>query len=396
MKKIILLFLAATLICSCTMLKNKISTTIVKKMIGGKRVSLVKSVEIPFEIEGQHVINVSPVFNDYQIECVFDTGGLTFVDSQFVKYIGGTLNESPQKDVRLLKINTISINNATVRDINALVINMSNLANISGMIGSSFIRFFQTEIDYRNNKIVFSNPSKLKKHNDSEHLMNMKIIAPYFPTVQINIGDKKIDGMIDTGLNSSFVFPIEMMSELSETEQKKCIKAKQIFMKWPYTKKQENYYYVMPEIIIDDIVLKNVSIIYAVLPPMIQDNTILIGKEFLEEYVTVLDYEHKKVLLRETEKLERDFNFSTGINIIKLNDKFILHGIWENSSAVRAGLLPEDKIVKFEGNNVNEISNYEIQRRLTNPKFLKINLIVDRNGSKFEIVINKEYLFEGI
>ena len=38
-----------------------------------------------------------------------------------------------------------------------------------------------------------------------------------------------MNGVIDTGLDSGFVLPVEMMLYLSEKEQAKCIKAKKLF-----------------------------------------------------------------------------------------------------------------------------------------------------------------------
>ena len=88
----------------------------------------------------------------------------------------------------------------------------------------------------------------------------------------------------------------------------------------------------------------------------------------------------------------RDYNFSTGIDIIAFERGFVLHGLWENSSADKAGLLIDDKILKFDGFSPNEISNSEIQERLSNPLFNRISITIERDDNQIEILINKEDL----
>jgi len=388
---VILVFVSYVLV-SCSSFKNKVATIMFAKKIGGSAAKISKPIVIPFELQRKHIIKVFPKFNDFEVECVFDTGGMTFLDSICADKIGGKLEKIPGEDVKLLNIEKLTLGDAEVNNFNAIIINLRNLKKETGMIGSSFLKFFQTTIDYENKTITFDKPSKLKKKTPEDHLMKMKVIVPYFPTVKVKMNGKKVNGMIDTGLDSGFVLPVEMMSNLSEKERAKCIKAKKLFGWWPFTENSENYYYVMPEIVIGDIKLENVPVMYATLPTMNGNGKILIGKNFLEEYLTILDFEHKQVLLRESRKLKRDYNFSTGIDVISFERGFVLHGLWENSSADKAGLLVDDEILKFDGFSSNEISNSEIQERLSNPLFNKISLTIERDDNQIEILINKENL----
>jgi len=388
---VILVFVSYVLV-SCSSFKNKVATIMFAKKIGGSAAKISKPIVIPFELQRKHIIKVFPKFNDFEVECVFDTGGMTFLDSICADKIGGKLEKIPGEDVKLLNIEKLTLGDAEVNNFNAIIINLRNLKKETGMIGSSFLKFFQTTIDYENKTITFDKPSKLKKKTPEDHLMKMKVIVPYFPTVKVKMNGKKVNGMIDTGLDSGFVLPVEMMSNLSEKERAKCIKAKKLFGWWPFTENSENYYYVMPEIVIGDIKLENVPVMYATLPTMNGNGKILIGKNFLEEYLTILDFEHKQVLLRESRKLKRDYNFSTGIDVILFERGFVLHGLWENSSADKAGLLVDDEILKFDGFSSNEISNSEIQERLSNPLFNNISLTIERDDNQIEILINKEDL----
>jgi len=389
---LVILVLVSCVLVSCSSFKNKVATIMFAKKIGGSAAKISKPIVIPFELQRKHIIKVFPKFNDFEVECVFDTGGMTFLDSICADKIGGELEKIPGEDVKLLNIEKLTLGDAEVNNFNAIIINLRNLKKETGMIGSSFLKFFQTTIDYENKTITFDKPSKLKKKTPEDHLMKMKVIVPYFPTVKVKMNGKKVNGMIDTGLDSGFVLPVEMMSNLSEKERAKCIKAKKLFGWWPFTENSENYYYVMPEIVIGDIKLENVPVMYATLPTMNGNGKILIGKNFLEEYLTILDFEHKQVLLRESRKLKRDYNFSTGIDVILFERGFVLHGLWENSSADKAGLLVDDEILKFDGFSSNEISNSEIQERLSNPLFNNISLTIERDDNQIEILINKEDL----
>ena len=300
MKKIIIISTIIMFAISCANFKNKIATIMIAKKIGGSAAEISKPIVIPFELQRKHIIKVSPKFNDLEVECVFDTGGMTFLDSLCAEKIGGELEEIPGGDVNLLNIEKLTLGDAEVNNFNAIIINLKNSTKETGMIGSNFLRFFQTTINYENKTITFDKPSKLKKQIPEDHLMKMKVIVPCFPTVMVKMNGKKLNGVIDTGLDRGFVLPIEMMSDLSEKERAKCIKAKKLFRWWPFTDKRENYYYVMPEIVIGDIQLENVPVMYATLPTMNGNEKILIGKNFLQEYLTILDFEYKQVLLRES------------------------------------------------------------------------------------------------
>jgi len=389
---LVILVFVSNILVSCSSFKNKVATIMIAKKIGGSAVEISKPIVIPFKLERKHIIKVSPKFNDLEVECIFDTGGMTFLDSLCAEKIGGELGEVPGEDVSLLNIEKLTLGDAEVNNFNAIIMNFKNLTKETGMIGSNFLRFFQTTINYENKIITFDNPSKLEKKTPQDHLMKMKVIVPCFPTVKVKMNGKKVNGMIDTGLDRGFVLPVEMMSDLSEKERAKCIKAKKLFGWWPFTEKRENYYYVMPEIVIGEIKLENVPVMYATLPTMNGSGKILIGKNFLQEYITILDFEHKQVLLRESRKLKRDYNFSTGIDVILFERGFVLHGLWENSSADKAGLLVDDEILKFDGFSSNEIRNSEIQERLSNPSFNKISITIERDNNQIEILINKEDL----
>lgn len=362
------------------------------KMLGGKAKNLNKPVTMPFELYNRHIIKVIPDFDGVKLTCVFDTGGMTFIDDDMVEKFDKNKIFEDQHMPKMIELSSLNMNGVEVNNFKAMVTNLGKMSTDEGMIGSSFLRFFNTTINYKNKTLTFANIKKLSKNNENETIHKMNIRLPYFPCIDIKVNGKTMNALVDTGAISSFVFPINMYDELPESEKQKCLKAKQIFGKWPYTNRHENYYYLMPEIKIGELVLKNTPVMFAGLPDMGNNANVLLGKNFLENYITELNYKHEQVKFTENKFLERDFNFSFGLDLIAGKSKIIVHGIWEKSAADKAGITSKTEILKVNGKTCNEITNEEIQEILANPKIKQMQLTLQQNEEVIEVVLNKQNL----
>ncbi len=122
---------------------------------------------------------------------------------------------------------------------------------------------------------------------------------------------------------------------------------------------------------------------------------ILLGKDFLEQFVTTLDFPNRKVLMTETEESSKDILFSTGINVRKCDDdNFKIVGMWENSPADKAGVEIDDIIFEVNGKNATEISAGEMYKMRFDTNIEELLLKVQKPGSDEikEILLKKEYL----
>ncbi len=364
---------------------------------GGTGQALEEEVKIPFKIESSHIIEVQVGINGSIFPMVLDTGGLTMVDNEVGDSLKLEVISEPHPGTKLSKISDITLGDVTVNDLNTFIMGFKNKFEFEhyGMIGSDFLRFFQTEYNYQKQTITFRNPKKTQEKTDKDHLMKMEIIFPYFPTIDVNFGEgKSLPGMVDTGLHYAFVMPISCLEYLTEEQKTDLIEAEGFFAKWPTPEPPQNYLYQFDEFRIGDIVLNKVPILFAVLPDFLQQDVILIGKYFLENYITTLDYMNKQVMFSEVGSNSYDLAFSTGIMISLKEEKFIVRGIWKDSPAYKQGISTETELFAINGKNHKQISHEEIMDLLMIRNITEINLTILRDGKEEEILLKKRNLFE--
>jgi hypothetical protein len=392
MKKNIILIIAALLITSCS-----IKSKMVLKMTAGETQNIKGKVTVPFEYISGHALIVKPKLDGNDYHFIFDTGGMSFVDSSLAGKNGLNDLKKINKDMSLLKVHDSDLNGAHIKDMNFIVMPFADTykmpnTKIYGMIGSNFLAGFNTTIDYQKGCIELSNPEHLIKKASNPHKLKMTVITPYFPTVKARFNGKSYRAMLDTGLNFPVVLSVSEIARLNEEQKKKLIPSKGLFCKWPFTQKTENYYYYAEEIMIGDMVLRNVPVIFANLPSMIKGNTFLLGKMFLESYKTSLNFKYKEVLLEEISPSINDISYTTGANIVIKNDEFVIAGIWKNSIADRNGLDLTNKIIRLNGKTATELTQKEVADLLYNKTVKDITLELEDNGSIKKLILSKEIL----
>ena len=376
----------------------------IEQLRGGVPEPITKVV-CPFNLTRSHVIELPVKINnlDEELTFVFDTGGITMIDRELAQKLELEIDSmmTPMQVMYNTRTNSIKCDGLEVKDFNMTVMDFKKtfkLGNdaLEGMIGPDFIRFFRTTIDYQNKELIFENNDiPLEVETSKQHLLDMEIMMPYHPSVQMQIDNYfPIMGRIDTGLHYPIVLPTAFIEQLPEEEQSKLIACKGFFAKWPFTETHENYLYKCDEISIGDILLNNVGIIFAEFP---FNDSALLGKDFLEQFVTTLDFPHRKVRMADVEESSKDILFSTGINVRKLDDgNFKIIGMWENSPADNAGVEINDIILEVNGKNAAEIETGELylMRFDSNIKELLVKVQKPESEEAKEILLKKEYLID--
>lgn len=399
-KTFLMLLLGFMLVCG--MLRAQIE--FIEQLRGGIPEPITKIV-CPFNLTRSHIIELPVKINDLDEELIFifDTGGNTMIDMELAEKLGLEIDSmiTPMQVMYLTRTNNIKSAGLEVKDFNMSVMDFKKtfeLGNdeLEGMIGPDFIRFYRTTIDYQNNELIFENNDiPLEAETSKQHVLDMEIMMPYHPSIQMQIGDFfPIMGRIDTGLHYPIVLPIAFIEQLPEDEQSTLIPCKGYFAKWPFVDSHENFLYKCPEIRIGDMNFNDVGIIFANFP---FNNTALLGKDFLEQYVTTLDFPNRKVLMTEVEKSSKDILFSTGINVRKLDDgTFKIVGIWEGSPADKAGIEIDDIIIEIDGKIASEIETGELYVMRSDKNIKEMTLKIQKVESEEveEILLKKEYLIE--
>jgi len=401
-KKFALLLLVVISILSTCKLRAQIE--FIEKLRGGIP-EPISSVSYHFNLTRSHVIEVPVKINNCEEELtfVFDTAGNTMIGWELSKKFGLAIDSmvTPMQTMYISRTDSIETCGLTVKDFNLTVMDFKKTFEIGndeleGMIGPDFIRFYRTTIDYTKNELKFENNDiPLIAHTKHEHLLDMEILMPYHPSVQMQISNYfPIMGRIDTGLHYGIVLPISFVPQLPQEEQDKLIPCFGYFAKWPFVESNENYLYQCPELLVGDMVFNDVGIIFANFP---FNNSALLGKDFLEQFIITLDFPNRKVLMKEVEHSSKDILFSTGINVKKLDDgSFKIVGIWEGSPADKAGIELDDIILEVNGYPTSDITTGElyIMRFATDVKELELIIQKPDKEEALEIVLEKEYLIK--
>jgi hypothetical protein len=365
---------------------------------GGKAGLIEQKIVVPFQItDSIHRIVVSPKFDGNELELIFDTGGQTFLEKSLKDSLGLESFTIPENQAEFSVINTIDLDGIEVYGMKVGLIEFNDTFkfDLSGMIGSDFLRFFQLMIDYEKLELTFSQPDQLLKVDEKDHIMDIEIIFPYFPTAAIQIGeDRSIPGLIDTGLHYAFVFPVSWIENLSADERSGLIEADGYFARWPWHEDPQNYLGVLQEIQLGDLVLQDVPVIFSEIPAFLSDSVALIGKFFLENYLTTIDYPNRQVNFREVKEPVYSLTYSSGIMLADKDDKLQITGVWHDSPAYEMGLSPADELVAVTGKRYGNINNKDIFDILMNPAIKEFEITILKDGIEMDLKLLKRELFE--
>jgi hypothetical protein len=373
---------------------------------GGNVLTNKKIINIPFTIKGPHIILIKAKINKNKKSeyFVFDTSGQTILDLSLTKKYK-IKTEELKDGIYLSKLKSISFKEITINDYSPFIMDFSkkfgNLiqtsgVNLAGMIGCDLLKFFTITIDYKNKFITLTTSNNnLKSKNKNQFLLDMKILFPYHPSIKININDKiTLDGRIDTGFMYSVGLPIRMINKLLTVEDKKAlIKSKGAFALWPGAETKFNYLYKFNKIKIGNIVLKNQPVIFEEFPKALGNNYIILGKTFLENYKTTIDFKKRKVLFSKLKNNNKSLSFSIGINIIKKNNCVLVNGIWKNSPADIRGIKLGDIVLTINNKHTKSVPLNTIYNILYDKSIKRIKLRIKKsNGEIISLILYKKYL----
>ncbi|MBN1948942.1 MAG: hypothetical protein JW784_04290 [Candidatus Cloacimonetes bacterium] len=366
-----------------------------EKFKGGEPQILTQAVEVPFELEASHIIKIPVAVNGVKLEMVLDTGGITMLDESVCDSLQLEIIEIPNQQAGFTKLTEIVLGETRVFGMKAGVTNFNQTYKFaqSGMIGSDYLRFFQTEIDYARQMLVFNNPSLMLSESELEHVFQMEIILPYFPTIELVLNDTyPLPGMIDTGLSYGFVLPVSWKEKLADNQEITFLEADGYFARWPWNDNPRNYLSVMPQISMGDIVLENVPVLFAEIPSFLDQDVLLIGKYFLDDFLLRLDFQNRQLKLTETEGPDYDLLYSAGLMISTREENIKITGVWENSPAREAGLKPGHLLKKINDKGFEEISQKEISDILMNREIKSVKITLEEEGEEKEYFLEKRLL----
>ena len=355
-------------------------------------------ITVPFDLRG-HAIIVEARINEHSKEYNFilDTGAITFITQETANELNleqgievPTWNDTIK--AHLVETETISLGNAKVKNLTAIMfdfVKYTGFQKVDGFIGSDFLRFFKVTIDYNNRVLTLSLDTESIESVDEGYLLKIKKPLPLrAPMVECRISEAlTADAMIDLGSPHCIVLPLSFIDELSG-EDILLIKSIGIVAKWPQSTTDESYLSRIESLKFGDFEIENIPVIIA------DVNDILLGEDFLSQFIITINYPVKQLLLLPLDNMQFKHNiFSTGLALEKDDDnRTVVKGFWEGSPADNNHIQVGDEIIEINSINVSELALFEISSILKDDAVPEIELLINTETGEKKVIFKKETL----
>jgi predicted aspartyl protease len=328
---------------------------------------------------------------------MLDTGAYCAVTSRVARALNlPKISSIPMVDTtgkkhttQLVHVKSISVGKTRVDDLSAFVISSSNPmlqfftpGSFDGILGSNFLKHFRVTLNYPRKTMSLE-----KSHAFQAGATPIAFSTPSHlgaaPTFDCSIEGIKLIGMIDTGAHG-ITMPSSIMSRLKHDKKHHYNVTKGSSSGGMYGISEQDYIVRLARFEIGSIVLKNVTASTSNSP------AVLLGKRFLSNHLTIIDYPRKQLLLRPFGDHYRDDDTSSyGIALHKQNGIVRVIGIWQHSQAGQSPLRVGDEIVRIDGRLATQYSMYTMRklfRGRTSPLKLEYK---DQQGTLHQITLRK-------
>ena len=389
------------LFCGCGFGQSEI----IKKFMSGRPIYATNESVIPFSLEGHRIV-VKIRINDCNKEYSFmlDTGALTMIDQRAADELklkkGMEMPTMKQGEKAFLtRLDRISLGETAVEDFEIPIMDIArqfdHRLTFDGFIGSDFLRFFRTTIDYENRKIILRRDvnSVVQKKE-----MKIKVDIPFpmrFPTLSLTSNDLfQINGIIDTGSPYALVMPMSFLEKLPADSKSSLIKSKGIMAEWPGTSLDYNFLGRIKKLKCGELELQNLPVVFAELP-LNFSNLALIGKKWLEHYLLTINYPSQELILVPNGTGDPQSNiFSCGVGLKKgIDGLTVVQGFWEGSPADRALLAVGAEIIEINEKRTSDLLLTQINSILEDDRVKIIKLLVRSEGKNKKVELAKEMIF---
>ncbi len=245
---------------------------------------------------------------------------------------------------------------------------------ISGIIGMNFLRKNVVQIDFDKGVLSFLQPIRGQNPDWGEGLeINYHLLG--WPHITGNIHNGiKVDFVIDTGNNST--------GDLRGTIFKEIISKKKVRM-WETLAATAAGTIRLRESRITNLRLGSFEY-----QDLIFGEGILscLGLSFLSRHLVTLDFPNNRIYLKKGKDFKKvDETDMSGLHLLRISNKTIVHSVDEGSPAQRAGIEAKDVILKIGNESVSTYNMWKLRRILKSRDKRKITMTIKRGNDVKEM-----------
>lgn len=356
---------------------------------------------IPFEYIGEHIFLTIDLNNTSMVWFLDSGADVNVIDVNFAKEIG----LKPEGDVKasgvdkvvsasLVQLPKFSLPGLQFNEQTIFAMDMVSLFkqwgyNAVGILGYDFMSRFVTKVDYANKLVSFYDPANFN-YKGAGHVVHAPLNDKTF-TIPITINNKfNGNWSIDIGAGGcSFHYPYAKENGFLEMNG---------FTKLSGGAGGTNEVKTINinNLTIADFDIKNITIDMPLDEPKgafaSTDIVGNLGNDIFERFVIYFDYASQKMIFEKGTNFDKPKNIDkSGIQLYKNNNNEIaIMFISNNSPAQKAGLKPEDILVKLNDISVDKSTDiFELKELLKGKAGDKIALEIIRNNQhiQFEITL---------
>lgn len=245
---------------------------------------------------------------------------------------------------------------------------------VSGAIGMNFLRKYVVQIDFDKGKLLFLKPMAGENPywGEALEIEYHPIGWPY--VTGIILDGIKVDFVIDTGDSGT--------GGLLHVIFKKIISEKEI-------KTSEAIADTAGGIIrFREARIANLSIGTFQYKDLVfsESNLSHLGLGFLSRHIVTFDFPNSKVYFKKGKEFKKvDETDMSGLHLLRISDKTVVHSVDEGSPAHKAGIRANDVILKVNNKDANEYEMGELRRVLRSGDKQKIMMTIKRGDDVKEV-----------
>jgi hypothetical protein len=356
---------------------------------------------IPFQLRG-HMIYVKVKLNNSSknYNFILDTGAFTSIDEETSTELGlekgfayatsGKIKSAYQlKDGVTIALGEVVVQNFKISMMDLAFFKQSQ-PHLDGFLGSNFLRFFNVLIDYQKKQISLSRSPEYRQSAHKTYRMKLNTNNQAgLPKIACQVNYYwQAQALIDTGSPFAITFPLSFCEKFSRSERQDFIESKGVFASWPWTQIEKNYLGKIKSIKLGDLEINNLPVLFA------NTEDIILGKEFLDQFMVCLNYPAHEAVFYLTSRLRFNKNyFSSGLKLKKdAYGRTVVEAIWADSPASRRGIDVDDEIIKINEREAKNLSESDIYRILNDDRIAKIQLVLKKSYRQETVILQKRGL----
>jgi len=351
-------------------------------------------VTVPFDLKNGLII-INARINDSEREYRFavDTGAGTIVIDDKVAAELGLMKKAEgraadyfgAKNIDIVTLNRLTVGDVGVENCGAIMMSLKVLHgyNVDGVIGYDFLKFFNVQLDYEQQKLTLSRESI--SGDPSAFKIKLHLQPSRQITAELKVGGTGVEAKIDTGCLDCYVMiPLKFCDQNPSIFTCKPVKiignaAEGAIGGTEGEVTRVNW------VQLGDIRETNVPV------TCINSDSFVIGSAFLACFKVIFNFSTLEMDLSPIAGKQMQTNiFSYGFGSEKRDDdKIFVSGVIRGSSADLAGLKVGDEIVRIYNNENQELAYEDFISLMSSKDNQLVKLVIRSQDHQRDVTLNK-------